>query len=90
VDDAQLRAERRLLSAAHRAVKTGRAAEVALLIRTYRRRFPRGRLQEESWVIEIRALVALGDMPAARETARRFVDRHPESAHRSTVDALLH
>jgi hypothetical protein len=53
------------------------------------RRFPEGVLGQEREVIAVSALVRAGRTAEARARAARFIEKHPESAHRRRIEALL-
>ena len=52
------------------------------------RRFPQGALDQESELIAIRALLALGRASEARARAERLLDRFPGSAYRGRIESL--
>lgn len=52
------------------------------------RRFPHGALDQESELIAIRALLALGRAPEARARAERLLERFPGSAYRGRIESL--
>jgi hypothetical protein len=51
--------------------------------------FPRGLLAQEREGLRIEALLSLGETARARELARRFLARHPESPHAPAVERAL-
>jgi hypothetical protein len=51
--------------------------------------YPTGALSQERDVIGVEALMRLGRAEEARQAARRFLDQHPDSPHRTHVEALL-
>ena len=59
------------------------------LTKTHERAFPRGGFAEEREVIRIDALMRLGRSTDARERAKAFYVRFPDSAHRARIEALL-
>lgn len=51
-------------------------------------RFPRGRLAEEREALAVRIAAAGGDAPRATRLARTFLDRHPTSPLRPSMEAI--
>lgn len=72
-----------------RQLATSQPARALELCEVHRRTYPTGVLSEERAAIEIEALVALGRRDEAARRAEAFLRRHPTSAHRARIDALL-
>lgn len=87
--DADLRVQRSLLTGALAALRAGSPDQAQRRLRDYRRRFGVGRLDQEHRMIAIRAHLAAGERDAAREAARAFITRYPQSALRGTVERLV-
>jgi hypothetical protein len=67
-----LREEVAALALAKAALNRGAAAEALAIVRSYRIRFPQGRLEPEAAYIEMEALYATGNRKRARELAERL------------------
>ncbi|HEX4339098.1 MAG TPA: hypothetical protein VH062_24490 [Polyangiaceae bacterium] len=80
--------ETALLERAHHALGSSPARALALT-EEHRRAYPAGVLGQESDLIAIEALVALGRDGDARSAAARFRTRYPSSAHLRRIDRLL-
>jgi len=87
--DLALTAESALLDEAQEHLAAGRHRAALETLAAHRVRFPNGRLIQERDVIGIRALVAAGQLDAAREQARRFMARHPKTAFRHILAPIL-
>jgi hypothetical protein len=81
-------AETALLGRAHQALASDPARALALTAE-HRREYPSGLLQQESDLIAIEALEALGRHEEARTSAARFRARYPSSAHLRRLDRLF-
>jgi hypothetical protein len=81
-------AETALLGRAHQALASDPARALALTAE-HRREYPSGLLRQESDLIAIEALEALGRHEEARTSAARFRARYPSSAHLRRLDRLL-
>jgi hypothetical protein len=81
-------AESELLGRAHRELSSDPAQAFALTER-HRVEYPSGALGQESDLIAIEALVALGRGPEAQALARRFRAHYPNSAHLRRLDRLF-
>jgi hypothetical protein len=64
-------------------------ARALALASEHEQRFPRGSLGQERELLAVSALVALGRSEDARARAIRFLARHPDSAHRSRLLAIV-
>jgi hypothetical protein len=80
--------ETALLGRAHQALASNPARALALTAQ-HRREYPSGVLGQESDLIAIEALAALGRQSEARASAARFRARFPSSAHLRRLDRLL-
>lgn len=80
--------EASLLQAAQSALKTDPHRALAL-VDEHRRLYPNGALSQEREVIAIEALSRLGRSKEAKEKAKDFKQRYPDSAHESKVGATL-
>jgi hypothetical protein len=81
-------AEAALLGRAHHALGADPSRALALT-EEHRRDYPAGLLGQESDLIAIEALAALGRTGDARDRAARFRARYPSSAHLRRIDRLL-
>jgi hypothetical protein len=81
--------EATLLRKARSALRSGEPHRALALLDVYPRRFPNGMFGQERDVLRIDALVALGRSDEAQAAARAFLAKHPESAHRAHVEAIL-
>lgn len=77
--DHDLASERELLAQARGAVSFRRFQDALDLLDQHRRKFARGRLSEERDSLRVTALAMLGRHDAARDAARHFHARYPES-----------
>jgi len=77
-----------LLGRAHQALASNPARALALTVQ-HRRDYPSGVLGQESELIAIEALEALGRKTEARASASSFRARYPSSAHLRRLDRLL-
>jgi hypothetical protein len=77
-----------LLGRAHQALASNPARALALTVQ-HRRDYPSGVLGQESDLIAIEALEALGRKAEARASADSFRARYPSSAHLRRLDRLL-
>jgi len=80
--------ETALLGRAHQALASNPARALALTAQ-HRREYPSGVLGQESDLIAIEALTALGRQSEARASAASFRARYPSSAHLRRLDRLL-
>jgi len=71
-DTHALREEVAALALAKAALNRGAAAEALAIVRSYRIRFPQGRLEPEAAYIEMEALYSSGNQKRARELAERL------------------
>lgn len=78
-----------LLDRAQRKLRTDPAGALPLLA-DHERRFPAGAFAEEREVLQIEALIKLGRTAEAERRARAFFVRHPKSAHRPRITALVY
>lgn len=81
-------AEAALLGRAHNALASDPSRALALT-EEHRRDYPAGLLGQESDLIAIEALAALGRTGDARDRAALFRARYPSSAHLRRIDRLL-
>jgi hypothetical protein len=81
-------AEAALLGRAHQALAADPSRALALT-EEHRRDYPAGLLGQESDLIAIEALAALGRTGEAQDRAARFRSRYPSSAHLRRIDRLL-
>jgi TolA-binding protein len=81
-------AELNAIDAARSAVAAGDGARALELLDDHARRFPRGRLQLEAEVLRIEALARSGKAAVAKQRAKAFVERHPNSVFTPRVKRL--
>jgi hypothetical protein len=86
---ASLPEEVRSLDAARQALSQGDARGALALLRRYEARFESGALMPEARVLEVRALLAVGDRAGALTAAKLIVERDPRSPHAEAVRALI-
>jgi hypothetical protein len=86
---ASLPEEVRSVDAARQALAQGDARGALSLIRRYEARFGSGALLPEARVLEVKALVALGERERALAAATRIIDADPRSPHAEAVRALV-
>lgn len=86
--DSELAAQ---VAAYRQALALGRRDQVAALasFEAMRQRWSRGSMMHEVDLRIIEALLKLNRLPQAREEARRFLRRHPQSPQRTKVEAVL-
>lgn len=80
-----LRAEVAALDRVRAALARGKSGEALSLIQRYRRQFPSGALQQESTVLEVRALEAGGHQDQANALRRDFLQEHPDTLHQKQL-----
>lgn len=80
--------EASLLQSAQAALETDPHRALAL-VAEHRRLYPHGALSQEREVIEIEALTRLGRTQQARQKAKDFKQRYPDSAQKSKVGATI-
>jgi hypothetical protein len=78
--------EQLLVALARGALSRGDLAAAAAALERHDRTFPAGVLVEERETLWIVTLARRGDLDAARRRARRFLERHPASIHRETIE----
>jgi len=78
-----------LLQRANAALKSDPAG-AQRLVAEHRRRFPSGNLAQEREVIAIKAWLALGDSPRAKENLTRFEHAYPHSAYAVELRQIVH
>ena len=81
-------AEAALIERASSAVRHRNGTLALGALRDYQSRFPRGRLYPEATVLEVEALLLLGQRDSARDIARRFLKAHPESPSAKRLRSL--
>ena len=77
--DAQLRREQEIVRHARQALRSGDTAQALQLLSQHAQEFPLGRLAEERYGLQIRALLQAGDEHGARERLTEMSGRFPES-----------
>jgi hypothetical protein len=77
--DAQLRREQEIVRHARLALRSGDTAEALQLLAQHTHEFPLGRLAEERYGLQVRALLQNGDERGARERLTEMSGRFPES-----------
>jgi hypothetical protein len=87
--DVELRRERALVDLARERLAAGDAAGARRALASVDAEFPDGRLGEERELLAIQALALSGDAAGASAGARRFRERHPDSAASHTLDEWL-
>jgi hypothetical protein len=86
---ASLPEEVRSLDAVRQALAQGDGGGALALLGRYEARFVSGALLPEARVLEVRALLAVGERTRALTAAKRIVDRDPRSPHAEAVRALI-
>jgi hypothetical protein len=81
--------ERSLLSRAQTAIARSRGADALTALEEHGRRFPRGAFVEEREALKVQALLVGGRTSEARRAAAAFLEGHPRSIFRETVEAAL-
>lgn len=71
------------------AIRRGAPAQALDELDTYRARFPRGVLQQESLVLRVQALQAAGRTAEATALGQSFLARHPKSPHAEKIARIL-
>jgi hypothetical protein len=77
--DAQLRREQEIVRRARQALRSGDNALAVQLLAQHAQEFPLGRLAEERYGLQVRALLLSGDEQGARERLNEMSGRFPES-----------
>jgi hypothetical protein len=77
--DALLRREQEMVRRARVALRTGDTAQALQLLSQHAQEFPLGRLAEERYGLQVRALLEAGDERGARERLTEMSGRFPES-----------
>ncbi|MBX3186582.1 MAG: tetratricopeptide repeat protein [Labilithrix sp.] len=77
--------EATLLRRAQAAIDSGDGVRALELLDTHARRYPNGVLADQREADRVLALCALGQMPASREAAERFLAARPRSSHAERV-----
>jgi hypothetical protein len=86
---ASLPEEVRSLDAARQALSQGDARGALGVLGRYQARFENGALMPEARVLEVKALLAVGEHTRALTLAKRIMDRDPRSPHAEAVRALI-
>jgi hypothetical protein len=81
--------ELRLLDTARSALGRGDIAAVLATLDRYERAFPGGKLRTEGAMLRVDALLARGDVMAARALARDLLSRDPSGPHARRLRTLL-
>ncbi|MEQ8275299.1 MAG: tetratricopeptide repeat protein [Deltaproteobacteria bacterium] len=84
-----LEAEVQSIDSARAAHAAGRHDRALRLLSTYGRRFPSGMLREEADALRVGVLRDAGRTAEAKDAARAFVARYPESSHAAGFGTLL-
>ncbi|MEQ9501394.1 MAG: tetratricopeptide repeat protein [Deltaproteobacteria bacterium] len=84
-----LEAEVQSIDSARAAHAAGRHDRALRLLSTYVRRFPSGMLREEADALRVGVLRDAGRTAEAKDAARAFVARYPESSHAAGFGTLL-
>ena len=77
--DAQLRREQEIVRRARQALRSGDTGQALQLLTQHAQEFPLGRLAEERYGLQVRALLQQGDERGARERLNEMSGRFPES-----------
>ncbi len=67
----------------------GQPAEAAAAFRRTRTSWPRGPLAQDAWAREVAAWQRAGQSSEAAQTARQYLERHPQGAHAETMKRLV-
>ena len=81
--------EGELVLGARKSLRAGRAGDALELVTRARREFPSGTLAQERDAIEVEALARNGASEKARDRARAFLTRYPQSPYAKHVEAVL-
>lgn len=84
-----LRDEAALLESVREALAASQPSRASAALDTYDADFPSGILAQEAAVLRVEALLAAGDLPAARRAADAFEKRHPQSSYLPRVRELV-
>jgi hypothetical protein len=71
------------------AMRQGAPARALSELDTYRARFPRGVLQQESVVLRVQALMTSGQTAQAQSLGQSFLAHHPNSPHAEKIARIL-
>ncbi len=78
-----------MLERAHRALRSGQAAEALAITVEHARTYPRGVLSQEREVIAVEALARSGRRAEAEARGNAFIARFPGSSHARRLRAIL-
>lgn len=81
--------EQRLLARARAALADGQSTQALAYLQRHAVMYPRGKLGEEREAMAVRVLVRLGRLSQARERARAFLVKYPQSIQRPVVEGTL-
>lgn len=81
--------EQRLLARAGAALADGGSLQALAHLQRHAVMYPRGKLGEEREAMAVRVLVRLGRVSQARERARAFLAKYPQSIQRPVVEGTL-
>lgn len=84
-----LAAERILLDAARTSLSRGDTGQALAKVREHRDEWPLGALRQEREALWVRALKESGLGEAAKRRGERFLRKHPDSIHRTSVESAL-
>jgi hypothetical protein len=87
--DATLAEERTLLEQARSALSRGKGTEALHAVAEHERRFARGLLTEERHSLRVHALQLAGRHDEAREQARKFREKYPQSILLPAIEEAL-
>jgi outer membrane protein assembly factor BamD (BamD/ComL family) len=84
-----LREEIRLIDRARAAMRGGAPEQALDELKIYARRFPRGSLSQEAFVLKLEALKMAGQRERAESMARRYLAQHPDSAYSPRLERII-
>jgi len=81
----RLSGEVALVDSARKALMRGDSAGALGLLERHRKEYPAGSLGPEAFVLRLEAMVRSGRSSAARDLAKRYLERNPQSPHASAI-----
>jgi hypothetical protein len=81
--------EGKLLAKARQLMQGGQVSQALTLLQSSAQRYPNSVLSQEREVLTIEALGASGALPAAKQRAKRFVQRYPASPYQNRLQRFV-
>ncbi len=78
-------AEIALIDGARRALLRNDSGEALGLLNRHQREYPAGRLRPEAFVLRLEAMVRAGRADAARDLARKYLEKQPNGPHAESI-----